>query len=298
MRISSHQYHINSINNIQRGTELYNKYSVQLATNERIAKPSDDPLGTMMVMTLDTELKSLDQYKSNMEAVDFTLGQQETQLSSIVNLLSSLQSLVTTAADGSMGVDELSALGQEMSILFPGIVDLLNATNGDGQYFFSGSETQTMPFQLDGTGQYQYMGDDNIRQVAVSADSQVVSNILGSDIAPNADFLNDMQDYLALIAAPPAAGLGNESRQLITSIADFLGSTTAEITRIGGIRASLDSIVDGNQDISLFTQSLRDDISEVNYPETYVKMNEAMASYESSLQVYSKISKLSLFSLI
>jgi flagellar hook-associated protein 3 FlgL len=298
MRISTHQFHLNNISNIEHSTGLYNKYSVQLATNERILKPSDDPLGTVMVMTLDNELKLLEQYKSNMGAVDFTMGQQETQLTSIVNLLSSLQSLVTTAADGAMGVDELKALGQEMSVLFPGMVDLLNATNGEGQYYFSGSETNTKPFQLDGAGQYQYMGDDNIRHVTVSANSEVASNIVGSDLAPNATFLNDMQTYLALIAAPPATGLGTESRQMIDNIAGFLGDVSGQITIIGGTRASLDSIVAGNEDIALFTQGLRDDISEVDYPSTYVKMTEAMASYESSLQVYSKISKLSLFSLI
>lgn len=297
MRVSTHQYHLNTLRNIQHGAEQFNEYSVQLATNKRIARPSDDPLGTVMLLTLDSELKALDQYKNNMESVHFTLGQQETQLSSIVTQLFSLQELMTTAADGSMGEAELAALGQEMAVLFPGIVDLLNATDGNGRYFFSGSLTDTKPFEVNGAGQYQYNGDDNVRKVAVSADSQVDANIVGSNLAPNADFLNDMQDYLALIAAPPAAGVGNESRAMLGSISDFLATVTGEVTRIGGVRASLDSIVMGNEDITLFTQGLRDDISEVDYPSTYVKMNEAMASYESTLKVYSSVSKLSLFSM-
>ncbi|MBU3023136.1 flagellar hook-associated protein FlgL [Aestuariibacter sp. A3R04] len=298
MRVSSHQLYLTTVRNIQQGTEAFNKYSVQLATSERILKPSDDPLGTMTVMNLDTQLKSLEQYKSNMDDVEFTLGQQETQLTSIVDLLISLQGLVTTAADNSMGTDEILALGQEMSVLFPGIVDLLNATNGNGEYFFSGSETQTMPFQLDGAGKYQYMGDDNIRMVATSDDSSVFSNVVGSDIAPNAQFLNDMNDYLAIVASPPATGVGNESRYMLDSIEDFLGTLTGQITRIGGVRSSIELMALGNEDIALFTQGLKDDISEADTAETYIKMNEAMASYESSLQVYSKISQLSLFSLI
>lgn len=298
MRISSHQLYLTTVSNIQQGTEAFNKYSVQLATSERILKPSDDPLGTMTVMNLDTQLKSLEQYKSNMDDIEYTLGQQETQLTSIVDLLISLQGLVTTAADGSMGPDEIVALGQEMSVLFPAMVDLLNATNGSGEYFFSGSETQTMPFQLDASGQYQYMGDDNIRMVAISDDSSVFSNVVGSDIAPNAQFLNDMKDYLALVSSPPATGVGNESRDMLNSIDDFLTTLSGQITRIGGVRSSIELMALGNEDIALFTQGLKDDISEVDVAETYIKMNEAMASYESSLQVYSKISQLSLFSLI
>ena len=298
MRISSQQMYLTTINNIHQSTSEFNKYSIQASTSQRILKPSDDPLGTMTVMSLDTELDSLEQYKSNMGDVEYTLGQQETQLSSVNNLLLSLQSLATIAADGSMGEEEIKALGQEMSTLFPGIVDLLNATNGDGQYFFSGSETQTMPFQLDGLGQYQYMGDDIVRMVAVSDDSSVISNVVGSDIAPGAQFLNDMVDYLNLVASPPAAGVGVESRALVDSIDSFLGTLSGEITRIGGVRASLETMTLGNEDIALFTQGLKDDISEADAAETFVKMNEAMASYESSLQVYSRISQLSLFSLI
>ena len=298
MRVSTSQMYQNTIRNIEHGSAQYNKYSVQLATNERITRPSEDPLGTVMLLTLDSELKSMSQYKSNMDAVEFTLGQQESQLTSLVNILFSLQDLVTVAADGSMGDEEIQALGQEMAVLFPGIVDLLNAENGDGRFYFSGSQSDTRPFQLDGAGQYVYMGDDVVREVAVSPNSSVASNVTGNNLAPNADFLNQMQAYLTLVASPPAAGVGNQSRAMMDNINTFMGAITGEITKVGGIRASLDSISQGNEDIALFTQGLRDEISEVDYPSTYVKMNEAMASYESTLQVYAKLSDLSLFSMI
>ncbi|WP_404338614.1 flagellar hook-associated protein FlgL [Pseudoalteromonas mariniglutinosa] len=298
MRISSHQFHLNAISNIQFNTARFNEASVQLATNERIAKPSDDPLGAVMLLNLDSELDALSQYESNMEAVNFTLGQQEVQLTGIVNQIYALQGLITTAADGSMGTEELQALGQEMSVIFPGIVDLLNATDGEGKYYFSGSEKNTKPFDLDAAGNYFYNGDERVREVAVSADSTVASNIIGNDLDPSADFLNAMQDYLVDVNNPPAAGVGPESRAMIDKLADFLGTITGEITKIGGTLASLDSLTTSNQDITTFTSNLRDEISSVDYPEAYIKMNESMAAYESSMKVYSNVTSLSLFSLI
>lgn len=145
MRVSSNQYHLTTIRNIQQSTAEYSKLSTQLATNQRIQKPSDDPLGAVMLLTLNSELTKLDQYKSNMNAVHFNLGQQETQLSSIVNTLSSVQEIVTTAADGSMGQAELEAFSQELAVLMPAIVDLLNAKDGNGNYYFSGSLTDVKP---------------------------------------------------------------------------------------------------------------------------------------------------------
>ncbi|MDF0535733.1 flagellar hook-associated protein FlgL [Shewanella sp. A32] len=299
MRVSSHQYHQNIIRSINQGTTDYNRLSVQLATNQRIAKPSDDPLGSVMLLTLDGELSSIKQYQSNMNDVEYTLGQQETQLTGAVNILNSMQELTTTAADGSMGETEIAALGQQMNVLFPAIVDLLNAKDGDGRYYFSGSLTDVQPFQQDAAGQYQYLGDSNIREVSVSADSNVSSNVVGSDIDPGATFLNQMQTYLNLLTTDPAnPSVGDESRTMMDGISSFLQRVTDQLTKVGAIRDSLESIKQGNDDIAVYTQGLRDDISQVDYAETYVKMNESVASYESTLKVYNRVSQLSLFSMI
>ncbi|MEN3160143.1 flagellar hook-associated protein FlgL [Alkalimonas sp. NCh-2] len=298
MRVSSNQYHLNTIRNIQQATAEYSKLSTQLGTNQRIQKPSDDPLGTVMLLTLNSELTKLEQFKANMNAVHFNLGQQETQLSSIINTLYSVQEIVTTAADGSMGQAELEAFSQELSVLFPAIVDLLNATDGNGNYYFSGSLTGVKPFERDALGVYQYQGDDRVRQIAVSDNSSVPGNIVGSALDPGVNFLNQMQDYLDLISTAPVAGVGDESRAMLAHISSFLATVNGEVTRIGGTLASLDEMAMGNDDIALFTETLRDDIKNVDYPTAFVQMNQAMASYESSLKVYSSVSRLTLFSYV
>ncbi|MCH1929377.1 flagellar hook-associated protein FlgL [Shewanella sp. A25] len=299
MRISSHQYHLNILRTINAGTADYNKYSVQLATNERIAKPSDDPLGKVMLLTLDNQLSELEQYQSNMEQVEYNMGQSETQLSSMVNIVYNLIERATTAADGTMGENEIQALGEEMNNLFPAIVDLMNAKDGEGRYFFSGSKTDVMPFQKDADGRYQYMGDTNVRQVSVSANSTLTSNVTGDNIDPSCSFLNQMQDYLNLLSSDPTnAAVGDESRAVMDGLNDFLQSVTNQITKIGAVRSSIEEFKIGNDDIAVYTQGLRDDISQVDYAETYIKMNESVNSYESTLKIYNRVSQLSLFSLI
>jgi flagellar hook-associated protein 3 FlgL len=269
-----------------------------MATNQRITKPSDDPLGSVLVLRLDSELTSLEQYGKNMELVTYTLSQQETQLSSINNLLLSVQSLVTAAADASYGEDELKAMANELAVLMPGIADLLNAKDGDGNYLFAGSEIDQQPFVKDAAGQYIYQGDALVRKVAVSSNTLVDANIVGSDLVPGATFLNDLQDYVALLQAPPAGGVGNESRAMLDKLSTVLGDTTSAITKIGGIVSSLESLEFTNTDIALFTENLRDDLTAVHYPSAYIEMNNALASYESTLKVYSSVSQLSLFNKI
>lgn len=299
MRVSTHQYHLNTIRTIQQNTAEYSNASIQLATNRRILKPSDDPLGAVMLLTLDAELATLKQYSNNMTAVQYNLEQQETQLNSIVNLLNAMQHKATSAANDSNGIPELQAYGQEMEVLFQGIVDALNAKDGNGRYYFSGSEIDVMPFRYDAVANtFSFEGDSSVRNVAVSDNSSVASNILGSDLAPNATFLNEIREYLDFLANPPATGAGDESRTALESISVFLADVSQQLTKIGGIVASLDELETGNSEISLFTTNLRDDIREVDYAATYVHLNETLAAYESSLQVYASVTKLSLFSYI
>ena len=85
---------------------------------------------------------------------------------------------------------------------------------------------------------------------------------------------------------------------MIDELSGFLATITGEITLIGGTMASLDSLADSNLDITAVTSNLRDDISSVDYPEAFIKMNESMAAYESTMQVYSSVTSLSLFSFI
>jgi flagellar hook-associated protein 3 FlgL len=209
--------------------------------------------------------------------------------------LLSVQQLVTAAADASYGTDELKAMSNELSVLMPGIADLLNAKDGNGNYLFAGSEIDQQPFIKDVSGQYIYQGDSMVRKVAVSSNTLVDANIVGSDLVPGADFLNELQDYVALLQAPPATGAGNESRVLLDKISAVLGNTTAAMTKIGGIVSSMESLEFTNSEISLFTENLRDDLTAVHYPSAYIEMNNALASYESTLKVYSSVSQLSLF---
>ena len=65
---------------------------------------------------------------------------------------------------------------------------------------------------------------------------------------------------------------------MINNLSDYLGHITGEITVIGGTMASMDSLATSNQDINTFTTNLRDDISAVDYPEAYIRMNESMAA--------------------
>ncbi|WP_334021388.1 flagellar hook-associated protein FlgL [Alteromonas sp. S015] len=299
MRVSSDFFHQTTIRNIQRSSVEYSDLSVQMASGKRIQRPSDDPLGKVSLMTLESQLRDLEQYERNIESVNFELSQQESQLTGIMDQLFSVQGLVIQAADGSSGPSEIQAYAQELSALESNIVSFLNSRDGSGHAYFGGSELDTEPFLLDtATNTYLYQGDNHVRQVSVANNAFAPSNITGQSLDPGATFLNAMRQYVTDISDPATTNVDVLSQNMIAVISDFSAKVNQGLTEIGSTMSSLETLDKSNRDIREFTQGLSDDINAVDYPEAYIKVNETLASYESTMRVYSSVTELSLFSLI
>lgn len=299
MRVSSDFFHQTTIRNIQQSSVRYSDLSVQMATGQRIQRPSDDPLGKVSVMTLDSQLRDLEQYQSNIESVNFSLSQQESQLTAVMDQLFSVQGLVIQAANGASGPSEIQAYAQELTALEDNIVSFLNATDGSGHAYFGGSELDDVTFLLDTvTNTYSYQGDDHERQVAVGNNASVPANVTGESLDSGASFLTAMRQYVAAISDPTTTNLDALSQNMIAVVDDFSARINQGLTQIGSTMSSLETLEMSNSDIREFTQGLRDDINAVDYAEAYLEVNETLASYESTMRVYSSVTELSLFSLI
>lgn len=299
MRVSSDFFHQTTVRNIQRSSVEYSDLSVQMATGQRIQRPSDDPLGKVSVMTLDSQLRDLEQYQRNIDSVNFSLSQQETQLNAVLEQLFSVQGIVIQAANGATGAAEIQAYGQELAALESNMVSFLNARDGNGHAYFGGSELDSDPFVLDTvTNTYAYQGDNHVREVAVGSGANAGSNITGEALDPGATFLTEMRQYIAAVNDPATTNVNTLSQNMIAVIDDFSARLNQGITEIGSTMSSLQTLEMSNSDIQQFTTGLRDDINAVDYPQAYIEVNETLASYESSMRVYSSVTELSLFSLI
>lgn len=299
MRVSSDFFHQTTVRNIQSSSVRYSELSVQMASGERIQRPSDDPLGKVSVMTLDAQLRDLEQYQRNIDSVNFSLSQQESQLTAVMDQLFAVQGLIIQTANGASGETEIAAYAQDLVALEGNIVSFLNARDGNGHAYFGGSEINDTPFQLDtATNTYTYQGDDHVREVAVANSATAASNITGETLDSGATFLTSMRQFIEQIRNPATTNASQLAQGMIAVVNDFSARINQGITEIGSTMSSLETLEMSNSDIKEFTQGLRDDINAVDYPEAYIEVNETLASYESTMRVYSSVTELSLFSLI
>ena len=83
MRVSSNQYHITVNASLQNSNAQLEKLIGQMASGNRLTRPSDDPIAHVRIARLQREEASIAQYKDNIGALSSRMTQSETVLSSI-----------------------------------------------------------------------------------------------------------------------------------------------------------------------------------------------------------------------
>ena len=158
---------------------------LQLSTQKRVLKPSDDPVAATSINFLRTEIAQLEQFNRNGDAANASNVLEESVLTSATDIMFRLRSLMVEMGNGAYGASELNAIGVEMRQRLDELVGLANTQNANGDYLFSGSKVKVKPFTRDAAGNYLYNGDQNQRLLRVSSGVVVPVSDPGFDVFMN-----------------------------------------------------------------------------------------------------------------
>jgi flagellar hook-associated protein 3 FlgL len=126
---------------------LYERQTI-IASQKRINRPSDDPIGMGKVLDYRQTLSSIEQYKTNIQSGQKRLEITEITLDLVDELLQGVRAIALTEAGGTTESRQLTAA--EVKNMFDQVLDLANSKL-NGNYMFSGYQTQTAPFSRDDT---------------------------------------------------------------------------------------------------------------------------------------------------
>ncbi|MBV6273175.1 flagellar hook-associated protein FlgL [Alcaligenaceae bacterium CGII-47] len=153
----------------------------QMGENRRMTSPADDPLAAAQSINI-AQSQALNQRFADNRAVAMRdLGAEENTLESLVLLMQDVQTRVVEAGNGTLSDADRATLSGVLASARETMLGLANATDGNGQYLFSGSQGQTSPYQLVG-GRYVYQGDTQQRNIQADQTRQIAGGDVGSDI--------------------------------------------------------------------------------------------------------------------
>ncbi|MYN11644.1 flagellar hook-associated protein 3 [Pusillimonas sp. TS35] len=181
MRISSTQFYqtgLFAINSQQ--SEVVHLYK-QLGSGKRMVTPADDPLAAAQAINL-SQSKSLSQrYADNRSVAKQNLGVEENTLSSVTTLLQDIKTRLVEAGNGTMSNEDRATLANVLRNARTSLLGLANATDGNGQYLFSGSRGEVEPFQETGAG-VVYNGDALQRNIQADQTRLIPGSDTGTDV--------------------------------------------------------------------------------------------------------------------
>lgn len=178
MRISSSllfQTGLNSINAQQ--SDLMHLFQ-QIGSGQRMVTPADDPLAAAQSINIRQSQSINLRYAENRQVAQSNLGIAENTLSSVVDLAVDIKTRLIEAGNGTMSDADRMTLSDVLTHARTTLLGLANATDGNGQYLFSGSKGDVPPFADNG----EYQGDHSQRLVQVDQTRRMAAADTGFDI--------------------------------------------------------------------------------------------------------------------
>jgi len=198
---------------------LYERQTI-IASQKRINRPSDDPIGIGKVLDYRQTLSSIEQYETNIQSGQERLEITEITLDLVDELLQGVRAIAMTEAGGTTESRQLTA--EQVKNMFDQVLDLANSKlNGD--YMFSGYQTRTAPFSRDETlattfDQFTvtYNGDDGDARFIVAHNTEITIDADGRPLFHNAaaggiNIFDAMRDLIVALETDDTAAISAQA---------------------------------------------------------------------------------------
>lgn len=151
MRITQGMLAANSLRHISQSYERLGTYHNQLATGNKITRPSDDPVVAMKGMYYRTSSTEIEQHQRNISEVHLWMENSEAGLDQVNSLLQRMRELVVQAKNDTNNPENRQAIAKEIEQLKQDLVQTAN-TQVAGRYIFNGTEIDRAPVSYDENG--------------------------------------------------------------------------------------------------------------------------------------------------
>lgn len=182
MRLSTTMIYDQQMRGVSNSQEGWLKVGEQLSSGKRVVNPSDDPVAAAQAVVLSQAQAETDQFKTARNFATTAVSQEETNLKQVVSVIQDAQTAIVAASNGTLSDDDRASYATQLSGLRDQLLNLANATDGNGRYMFAGYKSDTAPFTKDANGDVTYNGGDTPISQKVDANRTMVTSHTGRDV--------------------------------------------------------------------------------------------------------------------
>ena len=290
---------------ILRGTQTdLARKQIQISSGKKNMARSDDPIETAAAADLKDDMAARDRWRENVEYGTYWNQITGGKLDIVNDVVQNIQSKVILARNGTHPPEYQRDIAREVNNALEDLFALANSTS-DGVPMFAGTATGQSPFEAtrDADGNITavtYQGNGSSRQVQVDEQAQLEVGLPGGGadgffMATAAGI--DLFDSLVTLRDELAGGdqPSSTSMDQINAVADHV---IQKLVGNGVKQGRMEDLAARFTTDDVNAQSRLSDLEDVDVAEAAMELGELQASYEASLQIASRINRLSLMDYI
>ena len=191
MRISTSMQYNSHLNYLQTANTKVDQASTQYNTGLKFQTAGQDPGGMAAKIKYQADITAYERYGDNAKVVSDALDQEETALGQIWNVMSSIQTRLIQAINGTLDDGSRQALAEDIKQSRDQLYSLMNTKNAEGEYIFSGAQSDVPTYTVTSDGRYICNADGSTKNVNVSPTITVQTTDSGLNIFENVMYAYD-----------------------------------------------------------------------------------------------------------
>ncbi|BCA95150.1 flagellar hook-associated protein FlgL [Legionella antarctica] len=221
MRISTNQIYQRGLNSLLVQQEKASKLQERLGSGLRVESPEDDPIAAAQIELMNQRISTTESLQKNRQNAVSALSLEEGILGNTVNALQRLMEIQVQAGNAALSEADRKSLAVEVTNLLSQLKDYSNTKDINGSYMFSGGQSATQPFSINGSGQFIYNGDSSQRYQAVSGNLHIAISDTGDDLFMRIPDGNGLFS-ISQTVAPPNTGTASVSSGAVVDTAAYV----------------------------------------------------------------------------
>lgn len=260
----------------------------QLSSGQTISEPSDNPVGTSQVLSLDQAKAWNGEWTAAATAAQSVMQTSDTALNQVLSELQTARTLAIQAQGGGMTTADLGAMSKQAGAVAQSLTSLANTQYGD-QYVFGGTTGQapynptTGAWNLSGSPDPLTFELGNQIQIAVSVDGYGVFQAPVASGQPGS--VGSVQQLSQDLANGNMTGISQDLTNInaaidqVTAVSSTLG---ANMERVQAISSQLSTA-----QVNLTTQLGQ--VDSTNVPQVMEQLSQNQAVFQAALDVGAKM---------
>ena len=291
MRVNPDVYSV-ILSGLQTNTQQEDQALQEIATGQKLNSLSDDPAAVASLVVQRMQSSSDTQYLQNITSLTGSLNVADSAISSVVEALTTAQSVGVEGADSTLNASNRHALAQQIQGIQQEIMGLAN-TSYNGEYLFSGTATTTQPYVADSSSAsgVTYNGNDSTNSVEISEGQAMPINLPGSQLFSNAttNVFQSLQDL------SNALNTNGDISGATTEVQNALNYVSAQQTFYGNSVARLNNAQTFlTQEQTQLTETQSNTL-DANMATAVTNLSQAQTTQQALVEAGAQVSQVNLF---